>query len=69
MILLRLIIMCLTETYSRVRLGKRLSNIFPVTNSLKQEDNLSSMFFNYAVQYATGVFQEDQSLETTLILK
>jgi hypothetical protein len=37
--LLGLIKMCLTETYSRVRLGKHLSDMFPVTNTLKQDDN------------------------------
>jgi hypothetical protein len=58
--LLRLIKICLTETYSRVRLGKHLSNMFPVTNSLKQDDNLSPTFFNYAVEYATEMFQKTQ---------
>jgi hypothetical protein len=35
--LVRLIKMCVTETYSRVRVGKNLSAIFPIRNSLKQE--------------------------------
>jgi len=39
--LVRLIRMCLTETYSRVRLGKNLSDIFPIRNGLKQGDALS----------------------------
>ena len=34
----RLIKMCLTETYSRVRLGKNLSDTFPIRNGLKQGD-------------------------------
>jgi hypothetical protein len=34
--LARLIKMCLTETYSSVRVGKHLSDIFPVKNGLKQ---------------------------------
>ena len=33
--LIRLIKMCLTETYSRVQLGKHLSDIFPIRNGLK----------------------------------
>ena len=33
--LVRLIKMCLTETYSRVRVGKNLSEIFPIRNGLK----------------------------------
>jgi len=39
--LLRLIKMCRTETYSRVRVGKNLSETFPAGNGLKQEDALS----------------------------
>jgi len=34
--LLRLIKMCLTETYSSVRVGKNLSDMFPIRNGLKQ---------------------------------
>jgi hypothetical protein len=33
--LVRLIKICLTETYSRVRVGKNLSDRFPIRNSLK----------------------------------
>jgi hypothetical protein len=39
--LVRLIIMCMAETYSRVRVGKNLSYTFPIRNDLKQEDALS----------------------------
>jgi hypothetical protein len=35
--LARLIKMCLTETYSKVRIGKHFSDVFPIRNSLKQE--------------------------------
>jgi len=31
---------CLTETYSRVQIGKHLSDMFPVRNGLKQGDAL-----------------------------
>ena len=34
--LVRLIKMCLTGTYSRVRVGKNLSEMFPIRNGLKQ---------------------------------
>jgi hypothetical protein len=34
--LVRLIKMCLNETYSKVRIGKHLSNSFPIQNGLKQ---------------------------------
>jgi len=33
--LVRVIKMCLTETYSRVRVGKNLSAMFPIKNGLK----------------------------------
>jgi hypothetical protein len=36
--LVRLIEMCLHETYSRVRIGKHLSDTFPIQNGLKQGD-------------------------------
>ena len=38
--LVRLIRMCLNETFSRVRVGKRLSDMFPIKNLLKQGDAL-----------------------------
>ena len=50
--LVRLIKMCLTETYSRVRVGKHVSEMFPIRNGLKQEDALSPLLFNFALEYA-----------------
>jgi len=50
--LVRLIKLCLTETYNRVRLGKNLSDIFPVRNGLKKRDALSSLLFNSALDCA-----------------
>ena len=41
--LVRLIKMCLTETYSIVRVGKNLSDVFPIRNGLKQGDALSPL--------------------------
>jgi hypothetical protein len=40
--LVRLIKMCLSETYSKVRIGKHLSESFPIQNGLKKE-----MFYHY----------------------
>jgi hypothetical protein len=34
--LVKLIKMCLNETYSKVRIGKHLSDSFPIQNGLKQ---------------------------------
>jgi hypothetical protein len=36
--LVRLIEMCLTETYSNVRAGKHLSDMLPIQNGLKEGD-------------------------------
>ena len=47
--LVRLIKMCLTETYSRVQVGKNLSEMFPIGNVLKQGDGLSPLLFNFAL--------------------
>jgi hypothetical protein len=33
--------MCLSETYSKVHIGKHLSDSFPIQNGLKQGDSLS----------------------------
>ena len=41
--LVRLTKMCLTETHSRVRVGKNLSEMFPIRNGLKQGDALSPL--------------------------
>ena len=43
--LVRLIKMSLTETYSRVRVGKNVSDRFPIRNDLKEGDALSQFFF------------------------
>ena len=48
--LVRLIKMCLTETYSRVRVGKNLSEMFPIRNGLKQGDALLPLLFNFALE-------------------
>jgi len=42
--LVRLIKLNLTETYSKVRVGKNVSDRFPIRNGLKQGDALSPMF-------------------------
>ena len=54
--LVRLIKMSLTETYSRVRVGKNLSDRFPIRNGLKQGDALSPMRFKFALEYDIGGF-------------
>ena len=58
--LVRLIKMCLTETYSRVRVGKNLSDRFPIRNGLKQGDALSPLLFNFALEYVIRRVQVNQ---------
>jgi hypothetical protein len=48
--LVMLIKMCLREMYSRVRVGKHLSDMFPIRNGLKQGDALSLLLFNFALE-------------------
>ena len=50
--LIRLIKICPIEKSSRGRVGKNLSDMFPINNGLKQGDALSSLLFNIAVDYA-----------------
>jgi hypothetical protein len=48
--LVMLIKMNLNETYSEVRLGKYLSDTFPIQNDLKQGDALSPLLFNFCLR-------------------
>jgi hypothetical protein len=50
--------MRLNETYSKVRIGRHLSDAFPIQNGLKQGDALSPLLFSFALQYATRKVQE-----------
>jgi len=52
--------MSLTEIYSRVRVGKNVSDRFPTRNGLKQGDALSPMIFNFALEYAIRRVQVNQ---------
>jgi hypothetical protein len=49
-----------SETYSRVRVGKKLSDMFSIRNDLKQEDSMSPLFFNFALEYAIRRVQVNQ---------
>jgi hypothetical protein len=55
-----LIKMCLSETCSRVCIGKYFSDSFPIQNVLKQGDALSPLLFNVALEYAIRKVGENQ---------
>ena len=58
--MVRLIKMCLTETYSRVWVCKNLSDMFPIRNGLKQGDALSPMLSNFALECTIRRVQVNQ---------
>jgi len=49
--LIRLIKMCLNEIYSRIRVGKYLSDILLIKNGVKKGDALSSLLFIFSLEY------------------
>ena len=61
MVLVRLIKMCPNETYSKVWVGKHLSDMFPIRNGLKQGDALLPLVFSLALQYAIRRVQVNQN--------
>ena len=60
MILVRLIKIGLNETYGRVRGDKNLSGLFSIKNGFRQGDAISSLLFNYSLEYAIIQVQVNQ---------
>ena len=50
--MVRPIKMHLTKSYSRVQVGKHLSDMLPIRHGLKQGDALLPLLFNFALEYA-----------------
>ena len=57
--LVRLIKMCLKETYSRVWVGKHLSDMSPIKGGLKK-DAFPPLFISFALEYAIRRVQVNQ---------
>jgi hypothetical protein len=57
---IRLIKICLNETYFKVHVGKHLFDMFPIQNGIKQGNALSPLLFNFAVEYFIRKGQENQ---------
>jgi hypothetical protein len=45
--LVRLIKMYFNKTYSKVHIGKHLSDLFPIQDGLKQEDDILPLLFSF----------------------
>jgi hypothetical protein len=56
----KLIKICLNETYCKAHIRKHLSYNFPIQNGLKQGDVLSPRFFTFSLGYAIRKVQENQ---------
>ena len=58
--LVRIIKMCLNETYGIVRVGKHLSDVFRISNDFKQGGALWPLLFNFALEYVIRRNQVNQ---------
>jgi hypothetical protein len=56
--LVRLIKMCLNESYNEVRIGKHIIRMFPTQNSLKQGDAFSPLLLNFDLEYTIRMVKE-----------
>jgi len=47
-------------SHCRVRVGKHLSDMFPIRNGYKQEDDLAPLLYNFPLQYVIMWVQVNQ---------
>jgi hypothetical protein len=59
--LLKLIKMCLNETYRIVWVSKHLSDMLPITSDLKEGGVLSPLLFNFVLEYTNRMVQVNQN--------
>lgn len=50
----------LNENYSRIRIGKHLSDTFPIQNNVNQGDALLPLLLNFASEYVFKNVRENQ---------
>ena len=58
--LVKIIKICLNETYSRVWVDRHLSDMFPIKNGFRKGDALSPLLFNFALECAIRRVQVNQ---------
>jgi hypothetical protein len=59
--LVKLMKICLNETYSKAQVGKYMSDMLPIKNNLNQGDALSPKLFNFPLEYAIRWVQVNQN--------
>jgi len=60
--LVQLVRIFLSDPISRVRIGNNMSNSFKIRSGLKQDDPLSALPFNFALEYAILKIKEHKKL-------